>query len=69
MTDHLSTEEAHAQSDNHPTNIRISHSRDADFTENILIIETIPYKDDAARIATKMATKKASVENLLRIIQ
>ncbi|KAM3186304.1 hypothetical protein ACTXT7_004588 [Hymenolepis weldensis] len=66
----LSTDrESRFPSDNHPTNIRSSHSQHADFVENVAIIGTASYQDFVARIATKIATKKASVENLPRAVQ
>ncbi|VDL61831.1 unnamed protein product [Hymenolepis diminuta] len=52
-------------SDNHPTNTRSSRFQDAEFVEVVIIIGTVPCKDDADRNATKMATKKTSVENIL----
>ncbi|KAM3183726.1 hypothetical protein ACTXT7_009804 [Hymenolepis weldensis] len=39
-TVHVSTAETHSQSDNYPVNIRSSHSQDADFVKNVVIIET-----------------------------
>ncbi|VUZ51620.1 unnamed protein product, partial [Hymenolepis diminuta] len=39
-TDHLSTEKTHSPSDNYQANIRSSHSQDANFAKNIVIIET-----------------------------
>ncbi|KAM3174496.1 hypothetical protein ACTXT7_010426 [Hymenolepis weldensis] len=39
-TGHISTEGTHSLSDNYPTNIRSGHSQNADFVENVVIIET-----------------------------
>ncbi|KAM3171231.1 hypothetical protein ACTXT7_017034, partial [Hymenolepis weldensis] len=69
ITDHLSAEGTRSPSYIHPTDIRSSHPQDFDFAENITVIETAPYKDVAARTATKMVTRKASAESLLRAVQ
>ncbi|VUZ52333.1 unnamed protein product [Hymenolepis diminuta] len=58
-TGRLSTEETRSPSDNHSTYIRSSHSQDANFVENVVIIET-----GLSRTATKVVTKKASAESL-----
>ncbi|VUZ50098.1 unnamed protein product [Hymenolepis diminuta] len=39
MTYYLSTEGTHPPFDIYPTNIRSSHSQDADFAEKVVIIE------------------------------
>ncbi|VUZ49469.1 unnamed protein product [Hymenolepis diminuta] len=39
MTYHPSTKGTHSPSDNYPTNTRNSHSQDADFAEDVVIIE------------------------------
>ncbi|KAM3172578.1 hypothetical protein ACTXT7_014238 [Hymenolepis weldensis] len=44
MTNHPSTNGTHSPSDNYPTNIRSGHSQDADFAENVVIIEAAPSK-------------------------
>ncbi|KAM3185701.1 hypothetical protein ACTXT7_005871 [Hymenolepis weldensis] len=67
MTVHLPTGGIRSPSDIHTTNIRSSYSQDADFTENVIIIETAPYEDVAVRIPMTVTIKKASVETLLRI--
>ncbi|VUZ44692.1 unnamed protein product [Hymenolepis diminuta] len=40
MIYHPSTEGTHSPSNNYPTNIRSSHSQDANFVENVVIIAT-----------------------------
>lgn len=44
MTDHTSTEGVRFPSDSRPTNMRNSHSRDADFAKNVTIIESVPQR-------------------------
>ncbi|KAM3171806.1 hypothetical protein ACTXT7_015866 [Hymenolepis weldensis] len=46
-----------------------SHFKDTDLAEYVPIIETAPSVNVTAGTATKMATKKASAENLLRANQ
>ncbi|VUZ49325.1 unnamed protein product [Hymenolepis diminuta] len=64
--DHLLIEGKHSLFDKYPTNIRSSHSQDVDFVENAVIIGTDLSKKS---LSTKMATKKASAEGLLRAVQ
>ncbi|VUZ47970.1 unnamed protein product, partial [Hymenolepis diminuta] len=64
-TDHLSTEVIHTPSDHYPTNIGSSHSQDADFVENVVIIETGLSKTSSSELQRKMS----STESLLRAVQ
>lgn len=64
MPDHLLTEETCFPSDNHPTNIRGSHSLDAYFAESAIIMEIASFEDVVAGTATKIVTKMASGEKL-----
>ncbi|KAM3171454.1 hypothetical protein ACTXT7_016599 [Hymenolepis weldensis] len=52
-TDHLSTEETHFPSDNYPKNIRSSHSQDASFVENVVIIMTALSKTSLPELQRK----------------
>ncbi|KAM3177290.1 hypothetical protein ACTXT7_004805 [Hymenolepis weldensis] len=57
-TDHLSTEETHSQTNNYPTSIRSSHSQDADFAENVVIIETGLSKTSLPELQRKWSQRR-----------
>ncbi|VUZ51238.1 unnamed protein product [Hymenolepis diminuta] len=69
MTVHLPTERTRSPSDFHTRNIRSSHFQDAGFVENVILIETAPYEDVTVRISMTVITKRATVENLLRVVK
>ncbi|VUZ51924.1 unnamed protein product [Hymenolepis diminuta] len=56
--DHLSIEEIHSPSDDYPLNIRSSHSQDADFVKNVVIIEIGLSKTSLPELQRKCSQRK-----------
>ncbi|KAM3170991.1 hypothetical protein ACTXT7_017506 [Hymenolepis weldensis] len=68
MTCYLSTERTHSLFDYHPTNIRSSHSKDADFAKLVTVIKTALQKISLLEVQRKLLQNEAELRSTLALI-